>query len=151
MNIGTQAAAGRKVSWMGTDYSITVARSDSAGVVGVFESTTPAGEGPPVHIHNNEDEVIHIIDGKFELWLDGQVSHAGPGMSVFLPRGVPHTFRVIGDRPGRILAIATPGGFENFFVDAAERDLRIPDDMAALMELADRYGLQFVGPANWDG
>lgn len=151
MNIATREATGRRVSWMGTNYSITVATSDSAGIVGVFESVTPAGEGPPVHIHNNEDEVIHIIDGEFELWLDGQVSRAGPGMSVFLPRGIPHTFRVVGDRPGRILAIATPGGFENFFVEASERDLRIPDNMPELMELAERYGLQFVGPANWDG
>jgi quercetin dioxygenase-like cupin family protein len=138
-----------KVSWMGTDYSINVAKADSAGTVGVFESVTPAGDGPPVHIHNNEDEVLHVIDGEFEFWLDGQVSRAAQGRSVFLPRGVPHTFRVVGDRPGRILAITVPGGFENFFVEVSERDLRIPDNMPELMELAGRYGLQFVGPAQW--
>ncbi len=139
-----------KVSWMGTDYSITVAKSDSAGIVGVFEGLVPAGDGPPVHIHHNEDEVIHVIEGEYEFWLDGKVSHAGPGASVFLPRSVPHTFRVVGDRPGRNLAVITPGGFENFFVEAAERDLRIPDNMPELMELAGSYGLEFVGPANWD-
>lgn len=143
-------ASGRKVSWMGTDYSITINTNDSAGTLGVFESTTPAGEGPPVHIHNNEDEVLHIIDGEFEFWLDGKVSRGRNGMSVFLPRGVPHTFRVVGNRPGRILAIATPGGFENFFIEAVSRDLRIPDDMPELMQLAGTYGLEFVGPADWN-
>jgi quercetin dioxygenase-like cupin family protein len=152
MHIATRAAdARRPVSWMGTTYTITVTKGDSGGLLGVFESTTPVGEGPPVHIHNNEDEVIHVIEGAFEFWLDGHVSRAGPGMSVFLPRGVPHTFRVTGDRPGRILALTTPGGFENFFIEAAERNLRIPDNMPELMELAGRYGLEFIGPANWDG
>lgn len=152
MNIVTSTAdASSQVSWMGTTYRITVTKGDSGGIVGVFESMTPAGEGPPIHIHANEDEVLHIIEGEFEFWLDGKVSRAGPGASVFLPRGVPHTFRVAGDRPGRILAIATPGGFENFFIEAAERNLRIPDNMPELMELAGGYGLQFVGPANWGG
>lgn len=140
-----------KISWMGTDYSINIAKADSAGAVGIFESLTPAGEGPPVHIHNNEDEVLHIVDGEFEVWLDGHVSRAGQGTSVFLPRGVPHTFRVAGDRPGRVLAITVPGGFENFFVEVSQRDLRIPDHMPEITDLADRYGLRFIGPADWNG
>ena len=139
------------VAWMGTDYSVTLAGNDSAGLVGMFESRVPAGEGPPVHIHHNEDEVLHVLEGQYEFWLDGAVTRAGPGASVFLPRGVPHTFRVVGDRPGRNLAILTPGGFEGFFAEAAARDLRIPADMAALVELGNLYGLEFVGPAPWAG
>lgn len=151
MNIaaGSTTEPGQQISWMGTTYSIAVTKGDSGGTIGVFESMTPAGEGPPVHIHANEDEVLYVIDGEFEFWLDGKVSRAGPGASMFLPRSVPHTFRVVGDRPGRILAITTPGGFESFFIEAAERDLRIPDNMPELMELGGRYGLQFIGPANW--
>ncbi|WP_223385553.1 cupin domain-containing protein [Oricola cellulosilytica] len=139
----------RAVSWMGTDYTITVSKGDSAGLIGVFEGRVPAGDGPPVHIHHNEDEVIHVIEGDYEFWLDGKTERAGPGRSVFLPRGVPHTFRVVGDRPGRNLAILTPGGFEEFFIKAAEQDLTIPEDMAAVVELAGLYGLEFVGPADW--
>ncbi len=139
----------RTVHWMGTEYAITVTGRDSAGIIGVFEGTIPVGEGPPIHIHHNEDEVIHVIDGVYEFWLDGEVSRARPGASVFLPRGVPHTFRVVGDSAGRSLAIVTPGGFENFFIEASERGLMIPDHMAALGELAALYGLEFLGPAVW--
>jgi len=32
------------------------------------------------------------------------------GASIFLPRGVPHPFRVISAGPGRNLTILTPGG-----------------------------------------
>ena len=151
MNIAAKIRPSSSVSWMGTDYSISLTARDSAGLVGVFEGRVPAGDGPPVHIHHNEDEVLHVLEGQYEFWLDGAVSRGGPGSSVFLPRGVPHTFRVVGDRPGRNLAIVTPGGFENFFLEAAGRDLQIPRDMPALLELANLYGLEFVGPAPWAG
>jgi quercetin dioxygenase-like cupin family protein len=150
MNIATTITGPNgKVTWMGSEYAVTLAGKDSAGLVGIFESTVPAGEGPPIHIHHNEDEVLHVIDGQYEFWLDGAVTRAGPGSSIFLPRGVPHTFRVTGDRPGRNLAILTPGGFEAFFGEAAARDLKIPADMAGLVALGNLYGLEFVGPAPW--
>jgi quercetin dioxygenase-like cupin family protein len=139
----------RKVSWLGTEYTITVNRHDSGGVVGLFESVVPAGEGPPLHIHHNEDEVIHVLAGEYEFWFDGATRRLGPGVSIFLPRGVPHTFRVVSKTPGRNLAVLTPGGFENFFIDVAARDLRIPGDLGALAELGERYGIEFLGPPQW--
>src|SRR5512136_849634 len=95
----------RKVSWLGTDYTITVDRRDSGGIVGLFEATVPAGEGPPIHSHHNEDEVIHVLAGEYEFWLDGGTRRLGPGASVFLPRGVPHTFRIVSDIPGRNISV----------------------------------------------
>lgn len=141
--------ARRTVTWMGSVYSITLPKSDSAGLVGAFEGVVPAGEGPPVHVHHNEDEVIHLIEGAYEFWLDGSTFRRSAGESVFLPRGVPHTFRVLGDRPGRNLAVLMPGGFENFFVEAAENSLTIPERMPEVLALAARYGLEFKGPPPW--
>ena len=68
---------------------------------------------------------------------------------MFLPRGVPHTFRIVGNVPGKSVAVVTPGGFEHFFIDVAARDLRIPGDLEELTTLGDRYGLEFLGPAPW--
>lgn len=138
------------VSWMDTVYNITVGKNESGGVIGVCESTVPSGGGPPVHVHHNEDEVIHVIEGNYLFWLDGEIVPVAPGSSIFLPRGVPHTFRVMSAAPGRNLTILTPGGMEEFFVEVAARNLRIPDDMAQLLEIAGRYGIEFRGPANWE-
>jgi oxalate decarboxylase/phosphoglucose isomerase-like protein (cupin superfamily) len=122
-------------------------RGDAAsGRPGVFESVVPAGEGPPVHIHHNEDEILHLLDGRFEFFVDGETIPRRAGDTVFVPRGVPHTFRVLGERPGRLVAIMTPGGFEGFFLEVAERGLRIPEDMEAVAEAAARHGLEFTGP-----
>ncbi|TIU63950.1 MAG: cupin domain-containing protein, partial [Mesorhizobium sp.] len=64
--------AARTVKWMDTVYRINVGRYQSGGIVSVFESTVPSRGGPPVHVHHNEDEVIHVIEGTYEFWLDGQ-------------------------------------------------------------------------------
>jgi mannose-6-phosphate isomerase-like protein (cupin superfamily) len=151
MNIATASlrAATRTVTWLDTTYRINVTGPQSGGIVGVFEAIVPSRGGPPVHIHHNEDEVIHVVEGDYEFWLDGQIIPIAAGGSIFLPRGVPHTFRVKSFGPGRNLTIATPGGFEEFFVEAAARALRIPEDMAEVIELAGRYGIEFRGPAKW--
>ncbi|OWW00081.1 hypothetical protein ATY81_25100 [Rhizobium sp. R72] len=147
MTINAQRA--RTVTWMDTTYTITVGRYESGGIVGVFEGMVPAGGGPPVHIHHNEDEVIHVIEGNYEFWLDGAVVAVPPGSSIFLPRGVAHTFRVVGASPGRNLTILTPGGMEEFFIEAAAQSLRMPDQMTEILRLAERHGIEFRGPANW--
>ena len=139
----------RTVTWLGTQYTIAVDRWDSGGIVGMFEATVPSGEGPPIHIHHNEDEVIHVTEGEYEFWLDGAIFRKGPGASVFLPRGVPHTFRIISKTPGRNLAVLTPGGFESFFAEVAARDLRFPAGAGELKELGERYGIEFCGPPRW--
>ena len=150
MNIATAPArATRTVHWMDTEYRINIGKYHSGGVIGVFESAVQAHGGPPLHVHHNEDEVIHVIEGEYEFWLDGDVVPVPAGASIFLPRGVPHTFRVISEKPGRNLTILTPGGLEEFFVEAAAAQLRLPDHMAELGELAGRYGIEFRGPATW--
>jgi quercetin dioxygenase-like cupin family protein len=140
-----RATTGR-VTWMGSHYSVTMRGSAATGSAGVFESVVPAGEGPPIHIHHNEDEILHLIEGRFEFFVEGELIPRRAGDTVLVPRGVPHSFRVLGDRPGRLVAIMTPGGFEGFFLEVAERELRIPEHMAEVAEVANRYGLEFTGP-----
>ncbi|TIU62138.1 MAG: cupin domain-containing protein, partial [Mesorhizobium sp.] len=77
--------AARTVKWMDTVYRINVGRYQSGGIVSVFESTVPSRGGPPVHVHHNEDEVIHVIEGTYEFWLDGQFMMVPAGASIFLP------------------------------------------------------------------
>lgn len=148
MNLATKTpeAENRKVVWMGTEYSITLPAEASGGRIGIFDGVVPAGEGPPIHIHRNEDEIFHLIDGRYQFYVDGEVFERAAGDSVFLPKGVPHTFRVISDRAGRHVTMLTPGGFERFFLEVSDRNLRIPADMAEIKTLAGRYGVEFTGP-----
>ena len=46
---------------------------ETGGSVGVFEGTTPAGFGPPRHIHYTCDEMFYVLAGKFEFLLGDRV------------------------------------------------------------------------------
>lgn len=63
-----------------------------------------------------------------------------------MPRGAPHTFRVVGDRPSRHLVILTPGGFEGFFAEMAEGQFAIPAQIEQVIEAGARYHMTFTGP-----
>lgn len=134
------------IEWRGTRYLTTLKTADSGGAMSITDSVSPAGEGPPRHIHHDADETFVMLTGEAEFWLDGETTVKGPGETVFVPRGTPHTFRVLGDRPSRHLVILTPGGFEGFFAEMAQHGYRIPEDMAVINECAARYQLEFTGP-----
>ena len=74
----------------------------------------------PLHVHANEDELFHVIDGHHEFRCGEREFRVGPGAFVFLPRGVPHGHRRIIEGEGRLLVITTPGGFDGFFRMLAE-------------------------------
>ena len=77
---------------------------------------------------------------------------ARPGAFVFLPRGVPHSFVVEGERPARMLTLITPGGGEGYFADIgrpAEHDglpPASPPDLDRLKRAGVAYGAEIVGP-----
>ncbi|KAA1021176.1 cupin domain-containing protein [Pseudonocardia sp. EV170527-09] len=58
-----------------------------------FETLDPPGTGVPPHVHTTQDEHIHVLDGVFTLYLDGQWEKAGPGDTVLMPKGLPHAVR----------------------------------------------------------
>ena len=74
--------------------------------------------------------------------LDDDTVFAEVGDFVFKPRDQWHTFWNAGDEPCRILEIISPGGFERFFDELAER-MASPDfEPSQLAEVAGRYGLE---------
>lgn len=105
---------------------------------------TPSCSGPPLHMHEREDELFLIESGCYEFQLGTARVHANAGDAVWAPRCVPHTFRVISDTPGHMLAFATPGGFDEFFRASAEMlaaDQVSPQRMA---QLSRKHGIHFL-------
>ncbi len=134
------------VEWLGTHYRTTLTTVETKGAMSITDSVSPAGSGPPRHIHHNADEAFVILTGDAEFWLAGERFTRGPGETVFIPRETEHTFRIVGDLPCRHLVILTPGGFEGFFAEMAAANLAIPADMAAINESAARHNMSFTGP-----
>src|SRR5690625_3734030 len=52
------------------------------------------GEGHPFHIHPDMDEVIYILSGRAEQWIEEEKKILESGESVFVPKKMVHaTFR----------------------------------------------------------
>jgi len=83
-------------------------------IIGDDVGTTPVRTGiqtsqpgyiAPVHSHPYM-EVLHILDGVAEAWIDGQGDSRvtlRKGDTIAIPPGVPHSFRVVGDEVLRLL------------------------------------------------
>jgi quercetin dioxygenase-like cupin family protein len=140
--------------WYGDSlFEFLIPSAATGGKLSVFRATMPEGFSPPRHIHTREDEVFLVLEGDVCFWIDGKLLLAGPGTTVFMPRGVPHTFR-IQSPSGTILGVMTPGEFEQLFrnlsVPAQERALpapgTVPFDVPAVMVEQERLGTTVVGP-----
>ena len=65
----------------------------------VIEYEGAAGfPGPPLHIHRTFEEAWFILDGEVAFTADGRTIAAKRGSYLYVPRGLPHTFRVVGER-----------------------------------------------------
>jgi quercetin dioxygenase-like cupin family protein len=132
---------------VGGPLTFKVRAGQTNGALAVLESTAPPGEGPPLHLHANEDEALYTLDGTLRFRLGDEVQTAPAGAFAFIPRGTPHTWQNVGEAPARFLVIFTPAaaGVERFF----ERFAELTEDEAGLeafRRLAREADTDVVGP-----
>lgn len=143
---------GEALWFLGNLVTLKVTADRTTDRISLMEFLNPAGFAPPLHRHRTEDEVFYLLDGEARFFCGDEVLDAGPGDTVLLPRGIPHTFLVGPDAPMRTLQITAPGGFEGFAREAGEpaaaRELPAPGplDPAELARIADTYGHDILGP-----
>src|SRR5713226_5090882 len=87
----------------GLDMNVLLTTEATGGAISVIMGCHKRGEGPPDHVHFNQEEVFFIVEGTYELTVGEQTSTAGPGTIVFIPRNVVHRFKHVGDTTARML------------------------------------------------
>ena len=89
----------------------------SDGALTAIEGVSAPGEGPPLHVHREQDEFIYTLAGAFRVRLGDVLIEAPPGSFVFIPRNTPHTWQNVGDGHSRLVATLIPASveFETFF------------------------------------
>jgi Cupin domain len=77
--------------------------------------------------------------------LNEEWNEVGPGGAAFMPRGIVHTFKNVGDQPCRMLIMTTPSGFEKFFPRCANEFAKADGpDMSRIIEIGAEHGTHFV-------
>ena len=119
----------------------------------VMEMTLPVGSAPPLHIHDDLDDSWFILEGQMVVHCGDDELVVGAGHWVSMPRGVPHTFLVVGDREARILMVHANASFRDFVraVGVPATSRVVPEQpvfpaMDELLRLASENDLTSVGP-----
>ncbi len=122
-------------------HMIRISAARAGGRLGVFEAEVPVGEGPPLHVHEREEEFFRVLEGHFAFWSNGSRIDLEAGGAIVVPRGAIHRFQNVGQTTGGLMVVMTPGGFEGFF-PAVEAEQ--PQSMEAIDALTARFCLRFV-------
>jgi quercetin dioxygenase-like cupin family protein len=104
----------------GIDMKILLTTEATGGAISVIMGWHKPGEGPPDHLHFDQEEMFFIVEGTYELTVAGQTSTAGPGTIAFIPRNVVHRFKNVGDSTACMLDWSLPGGQDRYFKAMAE-------------------------------
>jgi len=98
--------------------------------------------GPPVHLHMHQEEWWYVMEGEVLFQVGNNRRTLRAGESILGPRGVPHGFTLVGEKPGRLLIAFTPAGkMEQFF-----RNVAVPNGPKLDAEVFAKYEMKYVGP-----
>ena len=140
--------------WYSGHLMTFLATGDTQGRFALIESVARKGNVPPPHIHHREDETFYVLEGEITVSVGDRTIEATPGMMVFLPRGIAHTF-VVDSEQARVLVLVTPAGLEGWFkefsVPAPAIALPPPTELShsqiqEILAEAPKFGLEFILP-----
>ena len=140
------ADGGRQLNVLGIPMFIRVHGRDTGGIVAVVESHDVPGGGPPSHIHRREDETFQVLEGEYEWTVGDKTFVAGKNTTIFAPRDIPHTYRYLGQTPGRLMCVITPAGFEEFFEEIAALNPDEQRNIPRVVEIAEKHGMEILPP-----
>lgn len=65
--------------------------------------------GPGLHIHYQDDEIFYVVSGEFLFQTEDKITLGKAGDTIFVPRGIAHTYaNPIDNNPGELLIIHQP-------------------------------------------
>jgi quercetin dioxygenase-like cupin family protein len=128
---------------LGGELKFLLRGEQSDGSLAVLEVANSPGDGPPLHVHTREDETAYVLAGEVRWKLGDESFSSGPGSFIFIPKGVAHTWQVVGSEDGRMLVSFAPAGMEGFFDRLSDQTEFDPE---AFRSAAAEHGMEVVGP-----
>lgn len=128
---------------LGDIQTIKLTGKDTNRMFTIVENDNAPGVGIPMHVHENEDEVFRILQGEIEFIVGGETRMLKAGDTIFLPRLVPHAFKVVGERNAKAIVTVIPSGIEDMFEQLSQLPAGLPDP-EKVFGICSRFGIKFV-------
>jgi quercetin dioxygenase-like cupin family protein len=129
---------------LGGSMVFKVRGGDTNGAMTAFVAINAPGTGPPLHTHASEDELMLVTEGTFRFQIGDERREAGVGAVAYIPRGLPHTWQVVGEAIGKMFIVFAPAGMERFFERMAEH-AGSPTVLEAFRQIGSEAGMEVVG------
>ena len=118
----------------------------------LFDVVVPPGVGPKAHYHENQFDMVKVLEGELTFQEGTQTKVLGPGETMVFTKQHLHTFRNNGKEPARMMMLMPPAGFEDIIRESSEpvTDPSLPlpepnfDEIAAVDA---RHGISFYPEA----
>ncbi len=103
-----------------TNYWLSRPGLTEAKQLQLCQATLPPGEGHNFHTHPELEEVIYVLSGEVEQWVEKEFRRLKAGEVAHIPAGVVHATFNNSNADAVILAILSPGGSTGpFMVDVS--------------------------------
>lgn len=135
---------GRSIPLGNFAMSLKLSGDESGDSFTLLEADEPPNFGPPMHIHRGAAEAFYVLAGEYHIFIGHDEFPCPAGSFIYIPAGVVHGFRV-GPAPSRKLNIYVPAAMVGYF-DELSAALARDAAEAELSRIADRHGMQIVGP-----
>jgi mannose-6-phosphate isomerase-like protein (cupin superfamily) len=136
--------SGERLEFGGTTIVVRASADTTGGAFTLFEEETPVLDTSR-HVHRETDELYYVIEGQHVFVCGDREFTVGPGGTVFLPHGVPHSHRRVVPLTGRLLCSTSPAGFEGFFRVLAEASRTTASAGEAYERASREHGVTWLG------
>jgi quercetin dioxygenase-like cupin family protein len=109
--------------------------------VEIFDTSGPAGGGPPPHRHAWE-EIYVVLSGELEVTVDGKARRLKAGDAAHVPANAVHGYRNVTE--ARFLTIVTKGNAAKFFAEVAATVEMNPPDIPGIVRVGSSHGIEFI-------
>jgi quercetin dioxygenase-like cupin family protein len=134
--------AGEQLSVIGDRQTIKLDGSHTNGAFALIEQNNEPGTSIPEHFHTQEDEIFYVLEGEMEFTVSKEKIVAAAGTTVFLPKGIPHSFKV-SEKGARALIMLQPAGTEKLFRELNQLPPGKPD-FEVVKKTCSKFGIHFL-------
>ena len=97
-------------------------------------------DGPPIHLHPLQEELITVVDGVLEVYKDKKWNKLNAGEQIFIPKNAAHTYRNRSSAPCIFEYKLTPkGSFSKMMVTQGLQTIKDALDFIGVEHLPPKF------------
>jgi mannose-6-phosphate isomerase-like protein (cupin superfamily) len=123
------------LSVSGNDITVKIEGNKTNNAYSLFELSVPPAVGAGLHIDKDWDEFWHVMEGTFAFTLNGEQIELNAGGFAYGPKGIPHSFKNVGETTGKLVMLTKSSGLEKFFKAVHEASLHGRPDKEAFVKM----------------